>query len=86
MLRSRLVVPELAFVPRGTGNDAEGNRRAEDFNVMVVDLVFEASGSGLIETVELVEIDGVAIRHQQPMEGDGEALLAKPETFWTSPE
>jgi hypothetical protein len=44
---------------------------------VIVDLILEAGGSGLIETVELVEIDGVSIGHQQAMEGDGEAFLAE---------
>ena len=45
--------------------------------IVVVDLIFQAGLAHLIETVELVEIDGVPIRHQHPVEGDGEALLSE---------
>ena len=44
---------------------------------MVVDLVLHAGLADLVETVKLVEIDGVAIRHQHAVEGDGKALLAE---------
>ena len=76
--RAGLVVALVEIGGLGcAGDDAQRDRRAEYLDVVVVDLVLEAGGSGLIETVELVEIDGVAIRHEQPMEGDGEALLAE---------
>jgi hypothetical protein len=45
---------------------------------MVVDLIFQAFFADLVEAVELVEIDGVTIRHNQAVKGDGHApLLAK---------
>jgi hypothetical protein len=36
----------------------------EDFEIVVVDLIPESGVAHRIETVELVEIDGVAIGHQ----------------------
>src|ERR1700679_114112 len=56
----------------GAGDDAESNRGSEDLEIVVVHLVFQSGSSSLVETVELVEIYGVAIWHEQPMEGDGE--------------
>src|ERR1700733_1923248 len=70
-----------AFVEIGdlgcTGDDTQRDRRAEDLDIVVVDLVLQAGIPDLIETVELVEIDGVAIRHEQPMEGHGKTFLAQ---------
>ena len=48
---------------------------------MVVDLIFQTGFAHLIETVELVEIDGIPIRHQHPVEDDGKALLAEAGDF-----
>ena len=74
----RTVEPLIGVGGLGSScDDAEGNRRAEDLDIVIVHLVLEAGGPRLIETVELVEVDGVAIRHQQAMKGDGEALLAE---------
>ena len=56
---------------------ADGERSAEDAQVMVVDLVAKAGVAGLVETLELVEADGVAVRHEQPVEEHGEARLAE---------
>src|SRR5208282_3185164 len=59
----------------GTGNDTQGDRSTEDFQVMVVDLVFQPFFTDLVEAVKLVEIDGVTIRHNQPVKSDGHAPL-----------
>ena len=46
---------------------------------MVVHLVFEPHFANLIETAELVEIDRISIRHDEPMENNGHApLLSEP--------
>src|ERR1035438_3959732 len=42
-----------------SGNHAQGDRRAEDLKVVVVDLILEPCLSNLIEALELVEIDGL---------------------------
>ncbi len=45
---------------------------------MVVDLVLQALLADLVETVELVEIDRVPVRHDQAVKDNGHApLLAK---------
>jgi len=62
---------------RGSADGADGERSAEDAQVMVVDLVAERSVPRLVETFEPVEADGIAVRHEQPVEGYGEARLAK---------
>src|SRR5258708_26095705 len=75
---SRFVVALISVRGLGCARDnAQRNRSSEYLDIVVVDLVLEAGGSGLIETVELVEIDGVAVWHQQTVKGDGEALLAE---------
>src|SRR5260370_4072520 len=53
---------------RGSGDDAKSNGRAEDLEVVMVDLVFQASFADLVEAVELVKIHGVTVRHNQPVE------------------
>ena len=48
---------------------------------MVVNLVLQSFLSNLIETVELVEVHAVSVRHQQTVESDSyPALLANPGT------
>ena len=42
-----------------SGNYTQSDRGAENLKVMIVDLVFQPFLSDLIETLELVEIDGV---------------------------
>src|SRR5665213_2768071 len=48
---------------RCTGDDAKRNRRSEDLQVMVVDLIFQPLLADLVESVELVEVYAVAVRH-----------------------
>src|ERR1700678_228587 len=59
----------------GSGDDSQGNRGSEVFEVVIIDLILKAFLSDLIEAVELVEIDGVTVRHNQTVEGDGHASL-----------
>jgi len=54
---------------------ANCERSTEDFEVVVVDLVAEAGVPDLIHPFELVEANGKAVGHDEPMEGDGESLL-----------
>jgi hypothetical protein len=60
---------------RCTGDDAKRNRRSEDLQVVVVDLVFQPLLADLVEAVELVEVYAVSVRHQQAMESDGDSPL-----------
>ena len=46
-----------------SGNHTQSDRGAEDLEVVVVDLIFQSFLSDLIETLELVEIDRVTVRH-----------------------
>src|SRR5260370_37367570 len=59
----------------GSGNHSQGDRGAEDFQVVVVDLVFQPFFADLVEAVELVEIDRVTIWHNQAVKGDSHAPL-----------
>ena len=59
----------------GSRDDSKRDRCPEDLKVVVVDFVLEPLLSNLVESVELVEIDGVTVRHNQPMEHDGHAPL-----------
>jgi hypothetical protein len=45
--------------------------------IVIVHLVAECGFADLIEALELVEADRQAVRHDQSMEYDGKALLAK---------
>jgi len=57
------------------GNHAQSDRSTEDFKVVIVYLVLKPFLSDLVEPVELVEIDGVTIRHNQAMEDDSDSPL-----------
>ena len=59
----------------GSRDDSQRDRCPEDLQVVVVDFVLEPLLSDLVQSVELVEIDGVTVRHNQPMEHDGHATL-----------
>src|ERR1035438_6551328 len=58
-----------------SGNHTQSDRGAENLKVMIVDLVFQPFLSDLIETLELVEIDGVTIRHKQTVKNHGHPPL-----------
>ena len=64
----------------GLGDSAENadrQRRTEDLEVMVVNLVAKSRFADLIETLELVEAHRVTVRHHEAVKKDGEALLAE---------
>ena len=48
---------------------------AEDLEVVVVDLIFQALLADLVEAVELVEVDGISVRHNHAVEDNGHAAL-----------
>ena len=50
-------------------------RGTEDLEVVVVDLIFQSFLSDLIQTLELVEIDGVAVWHNHAVKNDGHSTL-----------
>ena len=56
-------------------NHTQSDRGAEDLEVVVVDLIFQSFLSDLIETLKLIEIDGVTVRHNQPVKNNGHAPL-----------
>ena len=58
---------------------ADGERCAEDAEIVVVYLVAQPGVADLIEALELVEADGIPVGHDEPVEGHGEAGL--PEGF-----
>src|ERR1019366_7749375 len=59
----------------GSGDHAQSDRSTEDFKIVVVHLVLQSFLSDLVEAVELVEIDGVTIRHNQAVENDSDSPL-----------
>lgn len=67
--------PAAGFNLAGPGDNTQGNRCSEYFEIMVVDLVLQSFGSGLIESLELVEINRVAIRHDHSVKHNGHAAL-----------
>src|SRR5258708_495760 len=53
---------------------------------MVVHLVAKSCFSDLIQTLELVEADGVTVRHDEPLKESGKALLAEGVDFFGFPK
>src|SRR5262249_4147149 len=56
---------------------SERQGHSEDAQIVVVDLVSEPSITDLIEPLELVKADGIAVWHKDAVEGDSQARLAK---------
>src|SRR5271157_2494275 len=56
---------------------ANGERDAEDAEIVVVDLIAEAGVADLIEPLKPVEADGISIGHEDAVEGHGQTCLAK---------
>jgi hypothetical protein len=52
-------------------------RHSEDAQIVVVDPVSEPGVTDLIEPLELVEADGIAVWHKDAVEGDSQTRLAK---------
>jgi len=49
--------------------------RSEDLQVVVVDLIFQALGASLVESLEQVEVHRITIRHNHSVKDDGHAAL-----------
>src|SRR5258708_39413611 len=62
---------------RDTAKNAHRQRYAKDLQVMVVNPVAKSRLAGLIQTLELVEADGVTVRHDEPVKENGQTLLAE---------
>ena len=61
-----------------SSNHTQSYRGAEDLEVVVVDLIFQPFLSDLVEALELIEIDGVTVWHNQAVKNHGHpALLAE---------
>ncbi len=52
---------------RQPGDGAHGNGSAKNLQVMMIDLVVESGFANLIESLELVKIQRISIRHNQAM-------------------
>ncbi len=65
--------PRLSHGAQGT----DGERRAKDASVMVVNAVTEAGIAGLVETFELVEANGVTVGHDETVKEHGETGIAE---------
>src|SRR5260370_26992005 len=57
------------------GNHTQSYRGTEDLEVVVVDLIFQSFLSDLIKALELIEIDGITIRHHQAVKDHCHAAL-----------
>src|SRR5580704_3616255 len=57
------------------GNHTQSYRGTKDLEVVIVDLIFQSFLSDLIQTLELVEIDGVAVWHKQTVKNHGHSPL-----------
>src|ERR1017187_2438636 len=58
-----------------SGDHTQSDRGSEDLKVVIIDLVFQSLLPDLIEALKLVEIDGIAVRHNQTVENDGHPAL-----------
>src|SRR5713226_6824813 len=58
-----------------SSDHTQSYRGAEDLKVVIVYLVLQSSLTDLVEAVELVEIDGVAVRHNQAVKNNGHSPL-----------
>src|SRR5882724_12795727 len=54
-----------------------GERGAEDSQVVVVYLVSKTGIADLVEALELVKVDGISVRHNESVECDRNACLTK---------
>ena len=69
---------EPAVPAFGDGSEsADRERDSEDAEIVVVDLIPQPRIADLIEPLELIEADGIAIGHEQAMEHDGQTCLAE---------
>ena len=55
----------------------DGKRDPEDAEIVVVDLIAQSGVADLVEPLELIEADGVSVRHEQAMKDDGQTCLAE---------
>src|ERR1700694_5788955 len=56
---------------------ANRERGAEDAEIVVVDLIPQAGIAYLVEPLELIQADGITIRHDEAGEGDGKPRLGE---------
>ena len=62
----------------GDGADsADGERNAKQSQVVVVDLVAQTGVPDLVESLEMVETRGIAVRHDEAVKGDSEPSLSE---------
>src|SRR6266850_2785011 len=69
--------PAVAFAQARDG--ADGERYAEDLQVVMIHLITQAGFPDLIQALELIKIDGITVRHDEAVEENREAFL--PKTF-----
>jgi hypothetical protein len=62
--------PPCVIITR-SGDHTQSDRGAEDLKVVVVDLVLHPFLSDLVETMELIKIDGITVRHNQAVKNHG---------------
>src|SRR5215469_14117868 len=60
---------------RGSANDPERDRSPEYREIVVVDLVLESGLANLIESLKLVKVNRVAVRHNHAVEDNGHTPL-----------
>ena len=51
--------------------------RSENLQVVMVDLILEAGLTDLVQALELIEINRIPVRHDEPMENHSQAGLAE---------
>ena len=76
---------------RGSGfghssNRTDGERSAKDAEIVVVHLIAESGVADLIQPLKMIEAHGIAVWHEQAMEGNRQAALPKALDFPGFPE
>ena len=62
---------------RNSSQCAEGQGDSENTEIVIVHLIAKASIAGLVKSFELVEAQGITIRHDEAVEENGQTCLAE---------
>ena len=62
---------------RNGSESANRQRHSEDAEIVVVDLIPQPGVADLVESLELIEADGISVGHEHAMEHDGQTCLAE---------
>jgi hypothetical protein len=73
---------ETGRIRSGLGQPSDRTDRdgcSKDLQIVMIDFVFEARFSDLIQALKLVKVNGVSVRHDEAMEDHSQARLSHAE-------